>query len=438
MKKSEYKEKKVVQREQEFLKKDFLQIIHDFSFAVLEQESIDDVFWCITQNAIAKLGFYDCIVYLLDSSGEFMIQAAAHGPKNPMTYVIKNPIKIPVGNGIVGTVAKTGLAEIVNDTSKDKRYILDDDFRFSEITVPIIANGVVRGIIDSEHPRKHFFKKEHLLILSVISNISANKILEAEAKKDLLEHKIILEQEVENRTQELNETLQKLTRSNNDLKQFAYAASHDLKQPLRMISSYIQLIEKNYGNLFDEEGRIFLDFVSNGAKELYHLIEALLQFSRAENNELNLEIFPLDDILFKAKFHLKELIDDTNTTIVAETLPELEVSVVLMVQLFQNIIENAITYSKVDTPPLIHVNYLPTEEYHIIAFQDNGIGIDEKYYAAIFQLFRKIPISIKTKQSSGIGLATCKSIVDKHNGKIWVESKTNLGSTFFVQLPKKR
>ncbi len=160
------------------------QIITNFAIAVLQQNTLDEIMWAIAKNAIAKLGFVDCVVYLVDDEKQILIQKAAHGPKNPIAFEIKDPITLPIGKGVVGMVAKTGVPEIVGDTSKDHpRYIIDDAIRLSELAVPIIIEGKVIGVIDSEHPNKNFYTQEHLNILTTIALMSATKISNAITKE---------------------------------------------------------------------------------------------------------------------------------------------------------------------------------------------------------------------------------------------------------------
>jgi two-component system, LytTR family, sensor kinase len=157
------------------------EIILYFSTSVFGQNSVDDILWDLTRNCIARLGFVDCVVYLKDKKRNMLIQKAAYGNKNPVNYEISKPIEIPVGSGITGGVAATGIPEIVGDTSLDPRYIIDDQVRLSEITVPLIFNEEVIGVIDSEHPEKGFFTEQHLRILQTISSICVNKIVRTQA-----------------------------------------------------------------------------------------------------------------------------------------------------------------------------------------------------------------------------------------------------------------
>lgn len=169
---------------QEKLKEDknYLSAINGFVTSLLEDESIEAIAWEIAENVIDKFGFEDCVIYLKHDDSPVLKQLAAYGPKQAKKRTIKNPIDIPIGQGIVGTVAKTGISEIVADTSKDSRYVVDDAMRLSEITVPIIADGKVIGVIDSEHPERDYFQEEHLNTLTTIANLASNRLKNAIAK----------------------------------------------------------------------------------------------------------------------------------------------------------------------------------------------------------------------------------------------------------------
>lgn len=153
-----------------------LKAISYFSTTLHSKVSIDEVLWDITKNIIEKLGFCDCVIYVYNSKKNILVQSAAYGSKNPDGTTIYNRIEIPVGDGIVGYVAKHKEAVIVQDTSKDPRYIVDDEPRLSEICVPIFINDKLYGIIDSEHPEKGFFNETHLHLLTIIATLCAQKI----------------------------------------------------------------------------------------------------------------------------------------------------------------------------------------------------------------------------------------------------------------------
>jgi signal transduction histidine kinase len=151
-------------------------ILNYFATSLYGQNTVDDIFWDVAKNCISKLKFRDCVIYQYNEEKKLLLQKAAYGPKNPHKHEILNPIEIPIEQGIVGTVAKTGKPEIIPDTTKDPRYIVDDQRRLSEVTVPIFVDGKLFGIIDSEHPRRRFFNKNHLLLLEKIALICSAKI----------------------------------------------------------------------------------------------------------------------------------------------------------------------------------------------------------------------------------------------------------------------
>ena len=163
----------------------YLNSIYEFSAVLLKKNTIQEIVWEATQMVINDLDFVDCVIYLFDDDGETLVQSAAHGPKKSVKNEINDPINIPVGEGIVGAVARSGKYELINDTSKDPRYIVDDQKRLSELAVPIIADGEIIGVIDSEHPRKDFYSKDHVEKLQTISGLIATRLKNAISQEKL-------------------------------------------------------------------------------------------------------------------------------------------------------------------------------------------------------------------------------------------------------------
>ncbi len=176
---TEQKQREIELRENQY----FLSAINDFVTHLLDIDDIDGIAWEIAENVIEKFGFEDCVIYVWSEEKQCLEQKAAYGPKMQKGRRIVDPIEIKIGEGIVGTVAKTGKAEIISDTSKDPRYIIDDRARLSELTVPIKADNKVIGIIDSEHPERGFFNQKHLDTLMTIANLSASRLKNAKAKR---------------------------------------------------------------------------------------------------------------------------------------------------------------------------------------------------------------------------------------------------------------
>ena len=142
------------------LKETYLEVINSFATILFDALSIDEIVWAVAKNAIAKLNYYDCVIYLYDEKEDRLLQRAAYGPKSAEKDEVIDPIKIKPGDGIVGCVFQSGIGEIVSNTSKDPRYLVDDEVRLSEITIPLSYKGKIVGVIDSEHPEANFFKEQ--------------------------------------------------------------------------------------------------------------------------------------------------------------------------------------------------------------------------------------------------------------------------------------
>lgn len=181
--------KKILEQQEEL---EAEQAINYFAASIYETNSVKAILWDVAKNCIGRLHFEDCVIYLLDHERKVLIQRAAHGPKSPVSHEIREPMEIPLGKGITGSVAASGRAELIPDTTKDPRYIVDDEQRYSEITVPIISNGKVLGVIDCEHSKKGFFTQKHLSILTTIASLCANKIVKAKAEAERAKAEAIL------------------------------------------------------------------------------------------------------------------------------------------------------------------------------------------------------------------------------------------------------
>jgi PAS domain S-box-containing protein len=185
-------------------------IISYFATSLLQQNSEEEILWDLAKNCVSRLGFVDCVIYLVNPERTLLFQKAAFGPKSPEGHHLINPIVIPMGKGIVGSVGATGRYEVVSDTRQEARYIVDDEARLSEIAVPIISDGRVLGVIDSEHPLRGFFTQHHLELLSSIANLCANKLVRVRAEVELQNLNQSLERRIALRTEELIDSNQKL------------------------------------------------------------------------------------------------------------------------------------------------------------------------------------------------------------------------------------
>ena len=233
---------------------------------------------------------------------------------------------------------------------------------------------------------------------------------------------------------EHKEREQALEESNERLEHFAYATSHDLQEPLRMVSTYLQLIEERYRDTLDEDGREFIDFAVNGADRMREMIDALLEYSRVETEGQPFEPVDLDDILDEVIDDLQFRIEESEAEISRDGLPTMHGDPDQLREVFQNLLDNAIEYSG-DAPPEIHVGADRDGDRWVITVDDEGIGIDPDDQDRVFEVFQRLHTR-EEHDGTGIGLALCERIVERHGGEIWVESEPGEGSTFSFTLQK--
>jgi PAS domain S-box-containing protein len=229
---------------------------------------------------------------------------------------------------------------------------------------------------------------------------------------------------------DLNE---ELLRSNKELEHFAYVASHDLQEPLRMISIFTQLLSIKYKNKLDQDAQEYIKFAVNGAVNMQNQINDLLALSRIQTKGREFSIVDLNTVLERAISALIPYIEEKKARITTNKLDSVIADEMQMVQLLQNLIGNALKYSKEN--PRIHISSKEVGDYYLISVKDNGIGVEPEYSDRIFQIFQRLH-SEDEYEGSGIGLAICKRIVERHKGKIWVESEPGNGSTFYFTIPK--
>jgi len=226
---------------------------------------------------------------------------------------------------------------------------------------------------------------------------------------------------------------QELARSNAELEQFAYVASHDLQEPLRMVSSYVQLLERRYQDQLDQNARDFITYAVEGTVRMQELIQALLSYSRVGTRGKEFHLTDCQNSLDRALENLGLMISENEAVITHDPLPQLMADSIQLTQLFQNLLSNAIKFRS-DRPPVIHIGAVQKDESWLFSVQDNGIGMETRYGDRIFAIFQRLHSRTKYP-GSGIGLAISKKIVERHGGQIWVESTPGEGTTFYFTLP---
>ena len=235
------------------------------------------------------------------------------------------------------------------------------------------------------------------------------------------------------RERRLEELVTKLEVSNERLEQFAYAASHDLQEPLRMVSSYLRLLDNRYAEALDEDGEEFLEYAVDGADRMREMIEGLLEYSRVDTRGDPFEPVDLNDVVADVRQNLQVKIEESNAEVTVADLPRVDGDAGQLRQFFQNLVENAIEYSG-DDPPQVEITSQRHGDKWLIAVRDEGIGIAEDSVDRIFEVFQSLH-SHENHGGTGIGLALCERIVERHGGDIWVESEPGDGSTFYMTLP---
>ena len=226
-----------------------------------------------------------------------------------------------------------------------------------------------------------------------------------------------------------------LRSSNEELEHFAYAVSHDLKEPLRMVRSFMKLLEEKYGNRLDEKALRYVNFAVDGAERMNLLIDDLLEYSRVGRQGEILQRTDLNQILESVRALHQSTLETTGASVVWGEMPTIICEKIHIEQVFNNLVSNSLKYSRVNYAPKIEISIEEQPGYWKFSVNDNGTGIDPENYSVIFDLFRRAD-SDPEKSGSGIGLAICKKVVEKHNGEIWVESKKGEGSTFYFTIPK--
>lgn len=268
--------------------------------------------------------------------------------------------------------------------------------------------------------------------------MSSEKNIEVEMLNDIAR----INNELVNAQRSLAKKNAEIIQMNNELKmlnahleQFTSIASHDLQEPLRMITGFMEILKTRYGMILDEKANSYIDFALDGGKRMQDMIENVLELAKVGRHKGVKENISLVEILKNVQHDISKMIEDKNASLIVETeLPTLPVVKSAIGQLFQNLISNAIKFSDASRPPVINISAIENNQDWLIKVSDNGIGIDPRS-KSIFEIFGRGSKSQKLK-GHGIGLAVCKQVVENHGGKIWVESKIDQGSVFCFTLAK--
>jgi len=393
------------------------QVVADLGQLALETDDLDELMHDASRQIATVLDTDYAKVLDLDDAGEDLLLRQGVGWDDGL-----------VGTATVAAVEANSQAAytleqdrpiVVEDLETDERFsgpalLTNHDVR-SGISTIIGSVDDPWGILATHDTDPQQFTDEDITFIQSVANVLAEAIERQQYRT------------------ELEDLVADLEESNERLEQFAYAASHDLQEPLRMVSSYLQLIESRYGDDLDEDGQEFLAFAVDGAERMREMIDGLLQYSRVETRGDPFEPVDLETVLEDVRKNLRMKIDEHGAEITAEDLPRVEGDDGQLRQVFQNLLSNAIKYSGEDAPR-VHVSAEQDGTTWTISIADNGIGIDSDEQERVFEVFQRLH-SRETHSGTGIGLALCERIIERHGGEIWVDSEPGEGATFSFTLP---
>ena len=395
-KKSEYLKQEMLEKEQKFSKK--LQKVND---ELREQ-----------QNELFKVN-----LDLFESQNRF--SKAFHNNPAAMTLVNEKGEYIDV-NESYAKLTGYSRAELIGTNSKELNIIDNSEQELK------LEDSNDRSVKDVKLEIKTKSGEKRTVLINSESIKFRNKLNSISFIYDITDLKKAEE--------ELEQTLGNLKRSNFELEQFAYVASHDLKEPLRMVTSFLQLLQRRYEDQLDLEANEFINFAVDGAKRMHYLIEDLLAYSRVMTKGKAFKEVDMDEVLEKVKMNLKVKIEENQVKITQETLPTIDADELQMIQLLQNLIENSIKYRS-EKSPEITVSAKKDDNDWIFTVKDNGIGFDPKHGDHIFLIFKRLHTN-EEYEGTGIGLAIIKRIVQRHYGSVWAKSELGKGSTFYFSIPE--
>ncbi|MGM1057305.1 MAG: sensor histidine kinase, partial [Bacteroidota bacterium] len=227
---------------------------------------------------------------------------------------------------------------------------------------------------------------------------------------------------------------QELNAVNENMKMFTYSVSHDLKEPVRMVRSFLGLLHKKYGENLDKKGQTYMDLALDGANRLSNMLADLLVYHQSSNISTT-EIVDLNDVVLEVKKILQKEIEEKNARVTSEKLPTLKGSSTGFLQVFQNLISNAIKFVSEGETPIVSIHLRAHETNHIILVKDNGIGISENQKQEAFNLFKRLNAP-QQYEGTGMGLAMVKKTIERMGGEVWLESEKGKGTTFFISIKK--
>lgn len=408
-------------------KRSDIQIINAFAISLLQQNTLEDLMWSIAENIGKLLSFEDCVIYLKDQN--MLVQMAAHGVKNPTSRDIKNQLRIPIGNAIVGTVGSSGIAEIVYDTRKDKRYLRDEFSGKSELAVPILYENEVIGIFDSESSIVGGFDEQDLQMLQSLANIAAPRIASA-----------LAQQEKEKAEESLRHAKQEAEEANQAKSEFLSRMSHELRTPLTAILGFSRLMKMDAGDQVDKR----LEHILVAGEHLLMLIDEILDIVRIEQRQFTLKsreinIKPIvEECIGMNRVEADQLgisiKDEYPTKEKAGGRVKVFADPQRLKQVLLNIISNAVKYNCENGQVGINVGQCK-DGFVRFEVVDTGIGISKEDLHKVFEPFVRFGDLQHKVEGTGMGMVITRQLIELMRGQIFISSELGKGSTVSFTLP---
>jgi len=365
------------------------------------------------------LEFLDCqmfFIFLVDDKQQRLRLNACAGIPKPEAGKIE---WLDCCAALCGSAARDGcrlVAGSIQETPDPRTDLIKPYGIEAYACHPLMVAGTLLGTLSFGTRARKNFTEEELSFMKAVADLVATAMERKRAQAALLL------------------TAEEVKRSNHDLEQFAYIASHDLQEPLRAVGGYVKLLQRRFPQNMDPKALEYIHGAAEGAGRMERLIGDLLAFSRVGTHGGAISPASLDAVLNEALRNLHTSIESTQAKITRDAMPSLAVDATQMMQIFQNLISNAIKFRS-QRPPEIHVGAQKQPGRWVFSVRDNGIGIEPQYFERIFQIFQRLHTR-KYYPGTGIGLAICKKMVERHQGAIWVQSEPGRGSTFYFSLPE--
>jgi NO-binding membrane sensor protein with MHYT domain/signal transduction histidine kinase len=401
----------------------FKELLQSVAVAANEATSIEAAMQFALDRICAHTGWPVGHVYFYTpGSGKELISSSLWHIENEERFVAlcdaTQSTRLYSGMGVPGRVVRSKKPAWIRDLlleDESPRAAADLDVR-GAFGFPVLVQGEVVAVLEFF---SHKVEEPDEELLSVMSNVGAQ-----------------LGQVVERTRaqQEIARNAEDLARSNGELEQFAYVASHDLQEPLRMVASFTQLLARKYQGQLDADADEYIRYAVDGAQRMQKLILDLLSYARLSTKGQSPQAIDAASLCKSAIDHLRQSIQEKNAVVTVDSLPTVLGYGTQLTQLFQNLIGNALKYCQQERPE-VHVSATPAGDHWVFSVRDNGIGIEPQYFERIFQMFKRLHTR-EQYSGTGIGLALCQKIVARHRGRIWVESQPGLGSNFQFTLPR--